>query len=165
MLNKIKDKLMHILREKCGYYELKLNYEELEVCNNNIAKKYEKKAYELFDLDNKIDKLKSILESKNAEYEYLSSQHEAKILEYDILENKFKKLVGIITNEHTMNDHYCLDEIILYWKSEENLRYKKYLTQELDSILTIMRQKGTHPQDLIKKTIREAKKHTEHTKR
>ena len=141
MLNKIKNKILHIVREKCGYYELR---------------------QEMFDLDDKwlkdYEDLESIAFLTQRNLEELSSKYEAKILEYDILDNKFKQLVNIITSEHTMNNHYCLEEIILYYNSEKMIDYKKYLIQELEQILNIMKGKGIHPQDLIKRIINKAKR-------
>lgn len=133
MLNKIKGKILHVLREKCGYYELKLNYEELKLCNNSIAIQYEKRAYELFDLDNKIDNLKSTLEAKILEYDILFAKNEANILERDILDAQVKDFPN---------------------------NYKKYLVAELEQILNIMKDKGVHPQDLIKRIVNKAKRDT-----
>ena len=107
MINKIKQKILHILRKNCGYYELA----------------------------NRIQKLVLEADNKNIECDNLFSKYEAKILEYDILKAEFDYLV-----ENKQNDYY------------------KFLVQELESILKIMKQKGTHPQDILIKTIREAKK-------
>ena len=92
----------------------------------------------------------------NIEHNKISAQHEAKILEYDILDNKYKTLVSIYTNFRTLNNHYDIDEIIKVGNSENNYLYKKYLIAELEEILNIMKQKGVHPQDLIKRIINKA---------
>ena len=47
MLNKIKDKILHVLRYYCGYYELMQAYDML-------SEKYEAKTLEHDILDNKI---------------------------------------------------------------------------------------------------------------
>lgn len=141
MLNKINNKFMHICRKYCGYYKLR---------------------QEMFNLDNEwledYEKLESKLEAKILEQNIIESKFQAKTLEYDILDNKFKQLVGIVTSNNTMNNHYCLEEIITYYKSEELYNFRKYLIQELESILEIIKNKGMHPQDLISRTINEAKR-------
>src|SRR5574344_611531 len=135
MLNKIKDKFINILRKYCGYYELE-----------KTAKFYQEEYHNTTD---------AFLKLAN-EYEELSSKHEAKILEYDILDNKYKKIVNIHTNACTLNNHYDIDEIIKAGLRENSLAYKKYLVAELEEILKIMREKGIHPQDLIKRIINKA---------
>ena len=137
MLNKIKDKILHVLRNYCGYYELEKEYN-----------KY-KKWYHECDHDFVL-----LMETN----EKLSAQHEAKILEYDILDNKYKTLVDIYTNCRTLNNHYDIDEIIKVGNSENNYLYKKYLVAELEEILSIMKQKDVHPQDLIKRIINKVKR-------
>src|SRR5574344_534467 len=132
MLNKIKDKFIHILRENCGYYEL----EE-----------------EFFEND---DKWYDDFEKLEEKYNQLSSKYEAKILEYDILDNKYKKIVNVYTNCSTLNNHYDTDEIIKVGERESSYLYKKYLVAELEEILKIMKEKGIHPQDLIKRIINKA---------
>lgn len=158
MIDKIKEQILHILRKLCGYYGLELNYGELELCNNDIATQYERRAYELFNLDDKINRLESKLESKNLEYDILSAQHEAKILEYDILDNKYKTIVDVYTNNRTLNNHYDIEEIVKVGVNENSYNYKKYLIAELEQILAIMKEKGIHPQDLIKGIINKAKR-------
>ena len=108
MLNKIKEKFIHILREKCGYYEM----EEIKGHYQNMCFNYS----EDFKIHNdKINKL--------------SSLHEAKILEYDILDAQVKNFPNL---------------------------YKKYLVAELEQMLNIMKEKGIHPQDLIVRIINKA---------
>ena len=142
MLSKIKDKILHVLRNYCGYYELALDYEELELTNNDIAIKYENKANLLWNLESNYDKI--------------SSQHEAKILEYDILKHQFNDLVDTITNKATMPEINDLEYIVKCFNHEKQKDYKKYLIAELEEILNIMKQKGIHPQDLIKRIINKA---------
>lgn len=138
MLNKIKNKILHIIREKCGYYELeKISLEYQQIC---------------FNYCNQIEELKKKLnieivqhEELNFEYNILSAKHEAKILEYDIL---FAK------NESKTLELDILDAQVKSFPND----YKKYLIQELEQILNIMRDKGVHPQDLIKRVINKAKR-------
>ena len=85
MLNKIKDKILHVLRNYCGYYEM-----------NEILNEYKKMCFN-YSKDFKI---------YNDEMNKLSAQHEAKILEYDILDNKYKTLVNIYTNCCALNNYY-----------------------------------------------------------
>ena len=134
MLNKIKDKILHVLRNYCGYYALKVEFFE----NDD-------QWYSDFEaLEEKLDKL--------------SAQHESKILEYDILDNKYKTLVNIYTNCRALNNHYDLDEIINAGLGENSRNYKKYLVAELEQILAVMKEKGIHPQDLIKRIINKVKR-------
>lgn len=135
MLNKIKDKILHVLRNYCGYYEM----EEIKGHYQNMCYDYSE------DFKRYIKQL-----------DKLSAQYEAKILEYDILDNKYKTLVNIYTNCRTLNNHYDIDEIIKVGNSENNYLYKKYLVAELEEILNIMKEKGVHPQDLIKRIINKA---------
>ena len=137
MLNKIKDKILHFLRNYCGYYDENYCHKYYKDMHTNTYKRFE------------------ALEKK---YDKLSAQHEAKILECDILDNKYKTLVNIYTNCRTLNDHYDIDEIIKVGNSENNYLYKKYLVAELEEILNIMKEKGIHPQDLIKRIITKAKR-------
>ena len=65
------------------------------------------------------------------ENDILSAKLESKIFEYDILENKNKEL---------------------------QIEYKKYLITQLEEILNIMKNKGTHPQDLINFMINKYKR-------
>lgn len=132
MLNKIKEKFIHILRKKCGYYSLREDFYKYRDW-------YHECSEDFVSLMEKHDKL--------------SSQHEAKILEYDILDNKYKTLVDIHTNACTLNNHYDIDEIIKAGLRENSLAYKKYLVAELEQILITMKEKGIHPQDLIKRII------------
>ncbi len=159
MLNKIKEQILHILRKLCGYYKLE--------CEN--ATLYSEQNF----YRNKImPKLESKLESKNLEYDILSAQHEAKILEYDILDNKYNEgarafqdlendyknmLVGL-TNGQMEYFEDTSDYVQTFQKVENiiNNNYKKYLVAELEEILNIMKQKGIHPQDLIKRIINKA---------
>ena len=135
MLDKIKDKILHVLRNYCGYYEL----EEIKGHYQNMCFNYSE------DFKRHIKQL-----------DKLSAQHESKILEYDILDNKYKTLVNIYTNCRALNNHYDIDEIIKVGNSENNYLYKKYLVAELGEILNIMKEKGVHPQDLIKRIINKA---------
>ena len=137
MLNKIKDKILHVLRNYCGYYELE-----------DLKDKYCKWYYSC------TNDFMILMRG----HEKLLSQHEAKILEYDILDNKYKTLVNIYTNCRTLNNHYDIDEIIKVGNSENTHLYKKYLVAELEEILNIMKNKGIHPQDLIKRIINKAKR-------
>ena len=84
-------------------------------------------------------------EEFNFEYNMLSSKHEAKILEYDIL---FAK------NESSILELDILNAQVKNFTND----YKKYLTQELEQILNIMKEKGIHPQDLIKRIINKSKR-------
>lgn len=142
MLNKIKDKFINILRENCGYYELR------EECN--IL--YSEQDFHIKKIKNLMNKFNQI----NIDYDVLSSKYEAKILEYDILDNKYKKIVNVYTNCSTLNNHYDTEEIIKVGERENSYLYKKYLVAELEEILKIMKEKGIHPQDLIKRIINKA---------
>lgn len=139
MLNKIKDKFIHILRKHCGYYELERKHISLKFYNNDIEKKY-------YINYKKYRKTEVALEK-------LSARHEAKILEYDILDNKYKKIVNVYTNCSTLNNHYDTEEIIKVGERENSYLYKKYLVAELEEILNSMKEKGIHPQDLINRII------------
>ena len=77
------------------------------------------------------EKLEAKQETKILENDILSAKLESKILEYDILENKNKEL---------------------------HIEYKKYLINQLEEILNIMKNKGTHPQDLINFMINKYKR-------
>ena len=70
-------------------------------------------------------------ETKILENDILSAKLESKILECDILENKNKDL---------------------------HIEYKKYLINQLKEVLNIMKNKGTHPQDLINFMINKYKR-------
>lgn len=141
MLNKIKDKILHVLRNYCGCYELALEY-------NSYRKLMVENIQDILNREQK----------RILEYDKLSAQHEAKILEYDILDNKYKKIVNVYTNCCTLNNNYDIDEIIKVGNSENSYLYKKYLVAELEEILNIMKEKGVHPQDLIKRIINKANK-------
>src|SRR5574344_411919 len=144
---KIINKILHFIREKCGYYELEKDYKELRKLYSkeiNMSSIKDKKIQELYLLNNNI---------RDPE-----SKYEAKILEYDILDHKFLELVDIVNNNNTMMNFYDLEEIIKYYNKGKQNDYKKYLIQELEQILNIMRDKGIHPQDLIKRIIYKANK-------
>ena len=155
MLNKIKDKILHVLRNYCGYYEMediKGHYQNMCYNYSEDFKIYNKKTAELndknFELQTEIistqvelDKLSVQHESKILEYDILFAKNEANVLERDILDNKYKTLVNIYTNCRTVNNHYDIDEIIKVGNSENTHLYKKYLVAELEEILNIMKQK------------------------
>lgn len=139
----IKDKVLHILRKFCGYYEMediKGHYQNMCYNYSEDFKIYNKKTAELND---KNFELQTEIISTQVELDKLSVQHEAKILEYDIL---FAK------NEANILERDILDNKI----KEFPYLYKKYLIVELEQILNIMKQKGVHPQDLIKRIINKA---------
>ena len=147
MLNRIKDKILHVLRNYCGYYELEREYISLKYYSKDIDKKYNKYYKEYTCIEEKLEKL--------------LAQHEAKILEYDILKNQFNDLVDIITNKTPMPEINDLEYIIKCFNHEKQDDYKKYLINELEEILNIMKEKGVHPQDLIKRIITKAKRDIE----
>lgn len=96
---------------------------------------YKKLYYDALDdfkrLVKYTEKLESKQEAKMLENDILSAKLESKILEYDILENKNKEL---------------------------HIKYKKYLIAQLEEILNIMKNRGTHPQDLINFMINKYKR-------
>lgn len=126
MLNRIKNRILHVLRNYCGYYEL----EKL----NNILYSEQKFYIE------KTNNLDIKVQCKMLKYDKLLAKHEAKILEYDIL---FAK------NEANILERDILDAKIKNFPND----YKKYLVLELEQILNIMKEKGIHPQDLIKRMV------------
>ena len=137
MLNKIKDKILHVLRNYCEYYKLEKEYNKYRTwyheCDHDFV---------------------LLMESS----EKLSARHEAKILEYDILKHQFNNLVDIITDKATMPEINDLEYIIECFNREKQKDYKKYLVAELEEILNIMKEKGIHPQDLIKRIINKVKR-------
>ena len=160
MLNKIKDKILHVLRNYCGYYSLKREYTRLKQRTEDIEIESEYKLKTLMTNFNQI----------NIDYDKLFSKHEAKILEYDILKNnigqnnnlEYQKLLlhyEDLIREIGICDTYGVysseDEIKIYNEIKQN-DYKKYLVSELEEILNIMKEKGVHPQDLIKRIINKA---------
>lgn len=120
MLNRIKDKILHVLRNYCGYYEL----EEIKGHYQNMCIDYSE------DFKRHIKQLNK-----------LSSEHEAKILEYDILDNKYKEVVNLTTNYTLTGDIYNLGNFSSAWSSENRHKYNSYLIAELEEILNIMKQK------------------------
>jgi hypothetical protein len=151
MLNKIKDKILHVLRNYCGYYLLKGAFDVAD-------EDYTKLNNEFIKLNDKNFELQTDVISVQIELDKLLAQHEAKILEYDILDNKYKKIVNVYTLCSTLNNHYDTEEIIKVGEKESSYLYKKYLVAELEEILNIMKEKGIHPQDLIKRIITKAKR-------
>jgi hypothetical protein len=130
MLNRIKNRILHVLRNYCGYYELKKSLnQKLNDKQNFIGVQ----GNTVQDLVLQNDKLKYELDK-------LSDKHEAKILEYDIL---FAK------NETNILERDILDAQVKDFPND----YKKYLVLELEQILNIMKEKGIHPQDLIKRMV------------
>lgn len=99
------------------------------------------------------------------------AKNEANILERDILKNatnydyvytlfKFYDLVRYMTeyefNGSKLTPELTTEEVIEFNKKINNNNYKKYLVAELEEILNIMKEKGIHPQDLIKRIINKA---------
>src|SRR5574344_929653 len=89
-------------------------------------------------------------------YEKLSAQYETKIFEYDIIKHQFEEIIDIITDKATMPEIINLEHILKCYKYKNEKDYKKYLVAELEEILKIMKEKGIHPQDLIKRIINKA---------
>ena len=151
MLNKIKDKILHVLRNYCGYYLLKGAFDVAD-------EDYTKLNNEFIKLNDKNFELQTDVISIQIELDKLSAQHEAKILEYDILDNKYKEVINLTTNYTLTGDIYDLGNFSSAWSSENRHKYNSYLIAELEEILNIMKEKGIHPQDLIKRIITKAKR-------
>ena len=106
-------------------------YYDLENRRNFYKKLYYDALDDFKRLVKYTEKLEPKQEAKILENDILSAKLESKILEYDILENKNKDL---------------------------HIEYKKYLINQLEEILNIMKNKGTHPQDLINFMINKYKR-------
>lgn len=135
MFERIKCKLIFFIRKFCGYYELE------SICNE-----YKKMCFnysEDFKIHtDKINKLESKLEAKILEQDIIEAKLESKMLEYDILDNELQQTYGEI----------------LKMSEQIPIKQNKYLIRELEVMLKIMKNKGIHLQDLINKTINEAKR-------
>lgn len=139
MLNKIKNKILHILRKLCGYYELEVDAKSFKHAYLNMSND--------FSLEHD--------ENKKLKQEYTDL-----MTKYVSMSINYTDLVAVATN-YKFNICESIPEnkyVIRVYEDEKKKDQYKFLALELDSILDIMTNKGTHPRDLLKRAINEAQR-------